>query len=169
MKNFFLAALLVLFLATGCVKSSNECPATDSGAVAPANEITSVQTYLNNNGLTATQHPSGFFYKINTAGSGTSVSNLCSIITVNYKGKLTNGNTFDSTATGQPSQFELSLVILGWQKGIPLVQKGGSLKLYIPPSLGYGLREIRDNAGNLLIPPGSMLIFDVDVLNIANL
>lgn len=159
----------MLLFAQGCVKADDECNASDSSAVAPGSEIANVQSYLTSNGITATQHPSGFFYSVTNAGSGTSVSNLCSIVTVKYTGKLTNGNTFDSTPAGQTTQFELRTVIIGWQKGIPLVQKGGTLKLYIPPSLGYGLQEVRDNSGNLLIPPNSILIFDVEVVNISNL
>lgn len=169
MKYLLSGLLGILLIAQGCVKNDDECTATDSNVVAPGTEITSVQNYLNTNGISAAQHASGFFYSVAGAGSGTSVSNLCSIVTVNYKGKLTNGNTFDSSRSGQPAQFELRQVILGWQKGIPLVQKGGTITLYVPPSLGYGGREIRDQNGSLLIPANSILIFDVQVLEIANL
>jgi FKBP-type peptidyl-prolyl cis-trans isomerase FkpA len=37
--------------------------------------------------------------------------------------------------------------------------------LYIPPTLGYGSREIKDNLGNVIIPANSILIFDIELLN----
>jgi FKBP-type peptidyl-prolyl cis-trans isomerase len=51
-------------------------------------------------------------------------------------------------------------VIAGWTEGIQKVNKGGKIKLYVPPQLAYG------DDGRPGIPPGSTLIFDVELLDI---
>ena len=152
--------LLITVLIISCSKKDQQCNYKDSTIVAPQNEITGVQNYLNTNGISAVQHSSGLFYKINSNGTGQEVVNLCSNLTVKYKGRLTNGTVFDSTATGNTAIFQLGQVIPGWQKGIPLVSSGGSITLYIPPSLGYG------TSGSGPIPPNAILIFDIDLVNV---
>ena len=169
MKNIFWS-LLVSFVLFGCLKDpeqNHQCSYTDSQTVAPDSQVQKVKAYLDSNGITAQKHLSGFYYAIHSPGSGAFVTNLCSVVTVTYKGKLTNGTTFDSTATGLTAAFRLGQVIAGWQKGIPLVNKGGSITLYIPPALGFGSQNVTDNNGNVKIPANSIVIFDVEVLDIS--
>jgi FKBP-type peptidyl-prolyl cis-trans isomerase len=78
---------------------------------------------------------------------------------VAYKGQLTNGNVFDQQLKYVFST--LGSLIDGWRQGLPLIKKGGEIKLYIPPSLGYG----SDNS-NPSIPPNSILIFDVTLIDV---
>ncbi|CAN5229233.1 hypothetical protein BH09BAC2_BH09BAC2_11060 [soil metagenome] len=165
MKNlFFICLSIVVF--SGCIKSDVTCKYGDSTATVPVAEIQQVQTYLNNNSITdAVQSPAGFFYKITATGSGASVVNLCSQVTVKYVGKLTNGTVFDQTPAGQTATFELGRVIIGWQKGIPLVNAGGKITLYIPPSLGYGSQTVGTPPNQ--IPANSILIFEVEVVSIS--
>ena len=144
-----------------CKKKDVTCNITDSTIVAPASEIQSIQNYLETNNIATTAHPSGFFYKIITKGTGASVVNLCSTVTVSYVGKLTNGTIFDQTPSGSSASFQLGQLIVGWQKGIPLINAGGTIRLYIPPSLGYG-----PNAQGP-IPGNSILIFDITVVSIS--
>jgi FKBP-type peptidyl-prolyl cis-trans isomerase FkpA len=163
---WILLSSIVLF---SCLKDSNSnktCTYPDSQTIAPDSQVQKVKAYLDSNHITAQKHSSGFYYVINTQGSGAFVTNLCSIITVTYKGKFTNGNVFDSTASNASASFALGQVIAGWQKGIPLVNKGGKITLYIPPSLGYGPQNTTDN-GHVVIPGNSILIFDVEVLDIS--
>jgi FKBP-type peptidyl-prolyl cis-trans isomerase FkpA len=151
------SAITLLF--ASCLKSPDtKCTLTESTFVAPAAEVTTLQNYVYSVDPTATQHPSGFFYKISTAGTGTVTPAVCSNILVTYTGKLTNGTQFDQNTTGYSNY--LGQLILGWQKGIPLIRKGGSIRLYIPPSLGYGA------TANGTIPANSILIFDVNLLDI---
>jgi FKBP-type peptidyl-prolyl cis-trans isomerase FkpA len=166
MKKILSALLLFSALIAGCVKSDTKCSYTDSGTVAPALEIDSLTNLLADSGIIATQHPSGFFYKISGSGTGAGITNLCSNITVSYKGSLFNGQVFDSTAAGHVAVFQLGQVIVAWQKGIPLVSKGGDITLYIPPSLGYGSSAVPDSQGNIIIPANSYLKFDVHIVDI---
>jgi FKBP-type peptidyl-prolyl cis-trans isomerase FkpA len=57
--------------------------------------------------------------------------------------------------------FSLLGVIQGWTNGVPLIKKGGKIKLYIPPALGYGANTTSDGR----IPGNSILIFDVELLD----
>ena len=171
-KKLIWALGIVICLVSACVKpgssSDTTCNYTDSPVVAPANEIDSVKKYLNLHSISATQHSSGFFYTINPQGTGLAISNLCSILTVRYNGRLTNGSVFDSTTAGNTSAFRLGEVITGWQKGLPLISKGGKITLYIPPTLGFGSTDRKNNAGVVIIPANSIVIFDVELVDIAN-
>jgi len=142
--------LLPLIIFTTCKKDEN-CP--DVTTTAPASEIVNLKDYLDANSITATQDPRGFFYTIAAAGSGDKPT-TCSGVTVNYTGKLTNGTTFDD---GTNVSFYLSQLIIGWQEGIPLIAPGGTITLYLPPSLAYG------SSGSGSIPPNANLIFIIDL------
>ena len=83
-----------------------------------------------------------------------------STLTVHYRGTLTSGQTFDSSLTREPIRFRLGSrkVIKGWDQGLVGMKVGGKRKLIIPPRLGYGDKVIPG------IPPGSWLIFEVELL-----
>ena len=101
MKKILSGLVLSSVLIAGCVKNDTKCTYTDSKIVAPATEIDSLQRFFTDSGhYCMPQHPSGFFYKISNAGTGTGIANLCSNVTVTYKGSFFNGHVFDSTAAG---------------------------------------------------------------------
>jgi len=166
MRNILFGFIAFSAVFLSCAKNDTSCNYNDSGVVAPAGEIANVQAYLTANSITATQHPSGFFYKINQVGTGAAVVNLCSNITIKYVGKLTNGTVFDQTTAATPGvpaevrTFTLGQLIVGWQKGIPLISSGGKITLYIPPSLGYG------SSAHGPIPANSILIFDIELVSV---
>ncbi len=157
MKKLILL-LSISFAFLSCKKSATTCQYSDSSKVASASEIASIQSYLSGQGITtAVQHSSGLFYEITNAGA-TAKPGLCSGIFVKYVGRLTNGSVFETNTTG--STFTLGQLIVGWQKGIPLIGKGGTIKLYIPPSLGYGSQAVGS------IPANSILIFDLQLTDV---
>lgn len=147
MKNLFWAFLLPVFVIS--CKKEDSCP--EVTIKAPDAEIATLRTYITNNGITATEDARGFFYTISIPGTGNKPT-PCSGVSVNYTGKLTNGTQFDA---GTNVTFNLSQLIIGWQEGIPLLNAGGSITLYLPPSLAYG------PAANGSIPANSILIFDI--------
>lgn len=160
-KHLFILAFAALpFIFCGCLKSdsgsTSNCIPNNTG-VPTAAEIASLQSYLNANAITATQHSGGFFYIILSPGSGPT-PNLSSTVTVKYTGTLENGTIFDQNTSG--AVFPLAQLILGWQRGLPLIQKGGAIKLFLPPSLAYGCNQ----AGS--IPPGSNTIFSIELVNV---
>ena len=160
--KFSWCLLLMGIMFSGCLKSDKGCPYREQNLTAPASEQAQVESYLSTNSITAVKHASGMYYQVITNGTGVAPQ-LCSTVSVGYTGKLTNDRVFDSQNL---ISFELGRVISGWQKGLPLIQKGGRIKLYIPPSLGYGGNDIRDNLGNIVIPANSILIFDVEIFDV---
>jgi len=104
---------------------------------------------------------SGLEYQELKAGSGDSPKANDSV-TVSYRGTLLNGTEFDSSTKhgGQPATFEVDRVIPGWTEALQLMKPGAKWKLFIPPKLAYDLRSPPS------IPPGSMLIFEVELLSV---
>jgi FKBP-type peptidyl-prolyl cis-trans isomerase FkpA len=153
-KRLFLVAFVATLGLNACLKADSGCNLTGNPTVASATEIATIQAYLTANGISATQHPSGFFYTINAAGSVGNNPNLCNTVTVRYRGNtFASSAAFDQNNTGAP--FSLSRLIVGWQKGIPLIKTGGSIVLFIPPSMGYGSQAVGS------IPANSYLKFDI--------
>jgi FKBP-type peptidyl-prolyl cis-trans isomerase len=112
------------------------------------------------NGVITTE--SGLQYEIIKEGAGASPTSG-GRVRVNYEGSLIDGTVFDSSIErGEPAEFGLNEVIPGWTEGIQLMSPGGRYKFYIPPSLAY---EDRVVAGGI-IPANSVLIFDVELLDI---
>ena len=104
--------------------------------------------------------PSGLRYEIVKPGDG-AYPKPTDTVKVHYTGTLLDGTVFDSSVQrGEPAEFPLDQVIPGWTEGIQKINKGGKIKLYVPPHLGYG------DEGNQKIPPGSTLVFDVELLDV---
>ena len=102
---------------------------------------------------------SGLEYKILTPGSGASPGPTDEV-TVNYRGTLLDGKEFDSSyKRGQPASFPLNHVIPGWSEGVALMKPGSKYQFWIPPQLAY------DTQSPPGIPPGSLLIFEVELLS----
>jgi FKBP-type peptidyl-prolyl cis-trans isomerase FkpA len=94
-------------------------------------------------------------------GSGRQVSGDDERMTIHYVGTFTDGRVFDSSREiGRPFVFRAKQVIPGLAQGMKGMRIGGTRRLTIPPALGYGDRQ----AGK--IPPGSTLIFEVELLGI---
>ena len=104
--------------------------------------------------------PSGLQYKVLTAGTG-EVPTATQKVKVNYEGRLIDGTVFDSSyKRNQPATFACNQVIKGWTEALTMMPVGSKWQLFIPQELAYGARE----AGK--IPPFSMLIFDVELIEI---
>jgi FKBP-type peptidyl-prolyl cis-trans isomerase FkpA len=158
MRKAVFVALLFSFIiaAPGCIKDEGCKPKTIES------EDGSMQAYATAQGISATKHSSGLYYQVVSQGTGTAAS-LTSRIWVKYTGKLLDGTVFDSGTTPTTPNgggWSLGSLIRGWQIGIPLIQKGGKIKLIIPSSLGYGC-----NAQGP-IPSNAILFFDVELTDV---
>jgi FKBP-type peptidyl-prolyl cis-trans isomerase len=103
---------------------------------------------------------SGLQYEVIKEGTGAKPA-ASDIVKVNYEGKLIDGTTFDSSYGSDPVEFPLDYVITGWTEGVQLMSVGSKYKFYIPSELGYGAAGAPP-----MIPPNSVLIFDVELLDI---
>ncbi|MCP4132826.1 MAG: FKBP-type peptidyl-prolyl cis-trans isomerase [bacterium] len=103
---------------------------------------------------------SGLQYEILRKGNGSSPRET-DTVKVHYQGTLVDGTVFDSSyKRNSPAEFPLNRVIPGWTEGLQLMQPGAKYKFTIPSALAYGPR------GNRSIPGNSVLIFEVELLEI---
>jgi FKBP-type peptidyl-prolyl cis-trans isomerase len=149
--------LVGIALLSACSKSDKTDPQSTACALTAQykNDSSATQralmvAYCNNNGITYTIHPSGILYQIITPGD-TTKPNLCTSLTMTYTGKLMTGIEFQSGTFTSP----LSGLIVGWQIAVPLIGKGGKIKMVIPSSLAYGVE------GRPGIPSNAPLYFEM--------
>ena len=155
MKLSYVALPLLLILNYGCGK-------TESSGCQPAtveSEKPAMVAYCNARNINYMEQNRGLLYQIMDPGNGTSTPADTSVVTVHYVGKLLNGSTFDSSVT--PFTSRLSQLIDGWKIGIPLIKKGGKIKLIIPSALGYSC-----TGAPPIIPGNSPLFFEVSLVDV---
>ncbi len=103
---------------------------------------------------------SGLQYKIIEEGEGVS-PRAGQSVKVHYRGTLIDGTEFDSSyRRNAPAEFPVDGVIPGWVEALKMMKSGAKWELYIPAELAYGER------GRPGIPPNSVLIFEVELLEI---
>lgn len=144
MKRLFAILCLAVLFVTGC-GNEDDCPV----------DRISMAQYIENNNLEVENTTQGFQYQILRPGSNRRPVST-DRVTVNYRGYFTDETEFDANDS---ISFNLQGVIRGWTLGIPIIGEGGSIRLFIPPALGYGARQVGD------ICPNSELIYDVDLLS----
>lgn len=132
-------------------------------------DATLIEDYLKKNNIAAQKSASGLNYVITNPGTGENAKAGQSV-TVNYTGTTLDGKKFDSNVDSsfnhvQPFTFTLGQgqVIKGWDEGIALLKKGGKAKLFIPSHIAYGAQS-----PSPAIPANSVLVFEVEVVNIEN-
>ena len=107
--------------------------------------------------------PSGMQYKVLRQGDGTDHPTLDSPCECHYEGKLIDGTEFDSSyGRGEPASFPVNGVIKGWTEALQMMKEGSHWHLFIPSELAYGSK----GAGGGLIPPNSILTFDIELLEV---
>lgn len=103
----------------------------------------------------------GLQYKIIKAGTGPKPTKD-DTVTVEYTGRLINGEVFDSTdKSGKPATFKLSQVIPGWTEALQLMPEGSTWEVYVPASLAYGSRSVGGPIG-----PNETLIFNIHLISV---
>jgi len=158
MKSFFILTLALGLLA-GCgakndkaTMQTNPSTNSDPGAAFLADNA-------KKDGVITTA--SGLQYKVIKSGMG-ETPKLADTVKVHYQGALIDGRIFDSSIKrGQPITFPVSGVIPGWTEALQLMKVGDKWQLFIPAKLAYG-----NQSPSPLIPPNSVLIFEVELLDI---
>lgn len=95
------------------------------------------------------------------------VAKVGDVLVMNYTGRFTNGEAFDSNVDPkfkhvEPFTFTLGAgqVIKGWDEGLVGMKIGEKKTLTIPPEKGYGSQPVGP------IPANSTLIFEVELVDI---
>ena len=104
--------------------------------------------------------PSGLQFEVLSTGEGAKPSREDTVRT-HYHGTLIDGTVFDSSyQRGQPAEFPVGGVIAGWVEALQLMNAGSKWRLHVPSELAYGGQAVGS------IPPHSVLVFDVELLEI---
>ena len=103
---------------------------------------------------------SGLQYEVFTQGTGARPTATDSVV-CHYRGTLIDGTEFDNSyKRREPITFAVGGVIRGWTEALQLMPAGSKYKLYIPQELAYGTNDMGT------IPAGSVLIFDIELLEV---
>ncbi len=145
--------ILVIAIVAGC----NKGPSPEEQLT---EDISIIQEYVDKKGWSATKTASGLHYVVDVQGAGNQPA-PDDDVKVRYTGYFTNDEQFDQSDESGVT-FNLQQVIQGWTEGIPKFKEGGKGKLLIPSALAYG------EEGNSSVPPNTVLIFDVELLEIVN-
>lgn len=141
----------------GCVKNTSCEPRSVES------EENEMLAFATRNNLSVTRHSSGVYYQVLEQGSGATPT-INSRISIIYSGQFLDGTVFDeqTTANNTPANpaWPLNSLIQGWQIGLPLIQKGGRIRLIIPSSYGYGCNPY------FSIPGNSILYFEVQLVDV---
>jgi FKBP-type peptidyl-prolyl cis-trans isomerase FklB len=120
------------------------------------------KAYLAENAKRAeiTTTASGLQYEVLSTGEGTKPAGD-STVRVHYHGTLTDGTVFDSSYNrGEPAEFPVNGVIAGWTEALQLMPAGSKWRVHVPSELAYGAQGVGS------IPPHSVLVFDVELLEV---
>lgn len=149
----FLVVVLISLVSLSCLKSGDK----GCQALAPETEEPQMTSFCNTHQITYTKHSSGLYYQIIDSGYGTAPTTQA-VVSVAYTGTLLNGTVIDQQTT--PATFRMDNLIGGWRVGLPLIKKGGRIKLIIPSYLGYGCTAMTK------IPANSVLYFDITLADV---
>lgn len=158
------AVLQEFMIAMQQARKTKDSVAMEERKQKAAENLTSQSEFLEKNkteaGVVSTE--SGLQYMTLKEGEGKIAVDGDTVV-VHYSGTLLDGTEFDSSLKrNQPLSITLGegQLIKGWVEMLRLMSKGQKVKTWIPSSIGYG--EI----GNPVIPGNSMLIFEMELLDI---
>ena len=155
--------LLVLFVTACFFAACKSSPVYDKATQLQI-DIDSIQRFINKNGIIAEKTPDGLFYTIVNPGVGNDTIGLEDQVVIHYVARRLDGVVYDSTATNVDTlgtTFILNNGIEGWQKGIPLIQTGGRIRLLVPSVLAYQNRVVDTS-----LVANSNLDFDIRLIKV---
>ena len=184
-RNRFVPILVLVPLFTACVESGAEAGAAGASGQVPAglscvpgagvptehtaNLVVDPRTvqYAPELGVdfaNMAATPDGLYCVDQVVGDG-DIATPRVPVSVHYTGWLPDGSSFDSSRErDQPFPFVVGTnsVITGWDVGVLGMREGGRRLLVIPPEMAYG----PVGAGDGIIPPNSVLVFEVELLEV---
>ncbi|WP_316846317.1 FKBP-type peptidyl-prolyl cis-trans isomerase [Pedobacter psychrodurus] len=180
MNNFTKLGLFTLLLATtifsSCKKDYESIESVDDAAI---------QTYLKQNNLTFDRDTKGYYYKINTPGTGDVLQNQDSVF-YSYTFKTLSGQVLNQTSNvmipgtflGYTDRFNInniSYVFTPIREVLTKLKRGGNATLIMPSNLAFGKNGVSVlNIGsneNILVELGiysQQKIHQIDELELDN-
>ncbi|WP_316823287.1 FKBP-type peptidyl-prolyl cis-trans isomerase [Pedobacter gandavensis] len=121
-----------------------------------------INAYLKANSLTAVKDPSGIYLQTITAGTGTDLINLNSLVNFSYSMKTLEGtNAQESTITVTPKSL-----ITGFRIMLPKFTKGTKVRMFIPSVLAYG--NAATTSGDIIAANSCLDYTSIEILAVTN-
>lgn len=152
-KLLFPALLSFVLVLNGCLSADDEPFDPDAQLAA---DIQAIDEYLANNNIDAEEHESGFRYIIEEMGDGPAILDTFPII-MSYEARTLDDNVFD-----EDEEFYHTLnagSLPAWEIGLPFINEGGRIRMFIPSGLAFGPVSLPGLAAN------SNVIYDITVRN----
>lgn len=152
-KLLFPVLLSFVLVLNGCLSSDEE--PFDPNAQLEA-DIMAIDEYLASNNIDAEAHETGFRYIIEEMGDGPAILDSFPII-MSYEAQTLDGNVFD-----EDDEFYHTLnagSLPAWEVGLPFINEGGTIIMYIPSGLGFGAVPLPE------LPANSNTIYRITVRN----
>jgi FKBP-type peptidyl-prolyl cis-trans isomerase len=153
--HLFFVSLLVVAVLPACI---------DAPTVPTCTPVTPVISSESGDTIILT---SGLRYIVTAAGEGREAQS-CRLVLLHYDLFL-DDNRIDSSRGRAPLIITpgAGQLIPGFEQGIVGMREGEARRLIVPPALGYGGETVRNpDTGEVLIPPNSTIVFDVEVLEV---
>ncbi|UKJ07196.1 FKBP-type peptidyl-prolyl cis-trans isomerase [Solitalea lacus] len=169
MKNLLLLPLLAFVLLISCKKDDYDPLQQQRDEQRKFDEqlgkdTVAIQGFLKQKELPYIRTSSGVYYNIVQPGTGNIIYNAGTRVQVKFRALLLDGTVVDESTINAPATYTLGDLIAGFQIGIPLIQPGGKIILYVPSGYVFGERTITDGQGKTLAPANSNFIFELELL-----
>jgi FKBP-type peptidyl-prolyl cis-trans isomerase FkpA len=160
MRSLILPAVALLVALPACL---NTRPPLDPGEIQC---IPFGMTQVTQRGDTV-QTTTGLEFIELSLGAGLEAA-ACLELVVNVEGSLTDGTVFASTHGSEPARLIPGgqTMPAGLAEGLIGMRVGGERRLIVPSQLAYGPENFVDEFGNVIIPGGSTVIFDIELLEV---
>lgn len=149
------------------------CSCFTADAVRPQRSLDPTAATMHGEAGRAVRLPGPSYEILHSGPTGGVHPTRADAVAIRYIGRLSNGEVF-STSAGNgtaTSSFPVRTVIPGFSALVQLMRPGDRWRLTIPPYLAYGAQGRRhvpqDATLRRDVPPGSTLVFDVELVSIS--
>jgi FKBP-type peptidyl-prolyl cis-trans isomerase len=143
-------------LLAGCSKNNGCRP------VPIENEKAQLEAFNTEIGMNGTWDSRGFFHEVIARGSNNTPQQTSTIF-VRYKGTFLDGKVFEQQTVPGNTGFVLNNMIDAWKYAIPMIGKGGKIRISLASAIGYGCQGA--SRGAVPIPPNSPLFFEIELVD----
>lgn len=89
------------------------------------------------------------------------------VVTFHYVARVKDGAMFDSTyGPNTPRTTTTAGLMPALQDGVIGMKKGGKRRMILEPRMAYGDRGLTSAQGEVVVPPGATVIFDVELVDL---
>jgi FKBP-type peptidyl-prolyl cis-trans isomerase FkpA len=124
-------------------------------------DIKTIDSYLKTNNISAQKDGSGLRFLILNTGAG-AVATSTDSVSLTYTGNFFDQSVFDAQTT--VTKYSMAKILKGWQVGLLQLQKGGSIRIFVPSGLAYG--AYGSTRTKVPVPPATNVIFDLNLIDI---